>query len=248
MYDNPKFLGSGDSCLVVEFSDQIEMEANIRLQNLRRGIESMRVRGIRELVPTYRSISIHHDPLKISRAGVEEIITRALAASTASPDGPRRVLVMPVAYGGEYGPDMENVSRHTGLSEYEIVRRHTSREYYCYMLGFTPGFGYFGGLDETLETPRLKTPRTLIPAGSVGIAGKQTGAYSIEGPGGWQLIGRTPLKLFDPLDELNPTLIDAGDWIRLRAITSGEYKEIKISVDAGSYLPERFFEESPCLS
>ena len=242
MYDQPKILGSGDSCLVVEFSDRIEMEANLRLQNLRRRLADMRVRGIIEFVPTYRSLSVHHDPIRLPREKLEPIIAGALDGLEGAGESEKRVLVMPVAYGGEFGPDMANVSAHTGLDEGEIIKRHTARDCYCYMLGFTPGFGYLGGLDETLATPRLKTPRTLIPAGSVGIAGSQTGAYSIDSPGGWQLIGRTPLKLFNPEDGENPTLIDAGDWIRFKSVTAEEFHDIKAQIAGGSYSPERIAE------
>ncbi|MDR1515045.1 MAG: 5-oxoprolinase subunit PxpB [Synergistaceae bacterium] len=244
MYDVPKLLGSGDSCLVVEFSPAIEMEANIRLQCLRRVLADRKIRGVREFVPTYRSLSIHYDPLRLSREKLEGIVSTSLEQSRESAEVPKRVLVMPVVYGGEYGPDMANVSSHTGFDEDGIIRRHTSVDYYCYMLGFTPGFSYLGGLDEALATPRLSKPRTLIPAGSVGIAGKQTGAYSIDSPGGWQLIGRTPLRLFDPNDEENPTLIDAGDWIRFKSVTETEYRDIERDVSAGKYRPERFVERN----
>ena len=239
MYDHPRFLSSGDSCLVIEFSDCIEMDANARLQDLRRRLAEIRVIGIRELVPTYRSLSIHHDPIKLPRAKLEAVANDAL---TGLGGGTRekRVLVIPVAYGGEFGPDMTNVAEHTKLGESEIVKRHAGRDYYCYMLGFTPGFGYLGGLDESLATPRLETPRKLIPAGSVGIAGNQTGAYSIDSPGGWQLIGRTPLRLFDPGKADHSTLMDAGDWIRFRSITKDEFEAVKRDVDDGTYAPERF--------
>ncbi|MDR1019854.1 MAG: 5-oxoprolinase subunit PxpB [Synergistaceae bacterium] len=239
MYDEPRFLGSGDSCMVVEFSDAIEMAANVRLQSLRRKLAAQDIKGIRESVPTYRSLSIHHDPIILPREKLERIVQSALCGLGDEDDRERRILVMPVAYGGENGPDMANVCSHTGLDEEEVIKRHTSRDCYCYMLGFTPGFSYLGGLDESLATPRLKNPRTLIPAGSVGIAGKQTGAYSIDSPGGWQLIGRTPLKLFDPDDPKNPTLIDAGDWIRFSSISDDEYKRIKREADACGYAPER---------
>lgn len=242
MYETPKFLGSGESCLVVEFADDIDRAANIRLQNLRRALEKKHVRGIREFVPTYRSLSIHHDPIKLSRARLEEIVQGALGSLDEGEDTKKRILVMPVVYGGEYGPDMENVSQHTGFDEKEIIRRHTSRDCYCFMMGFTPGFGYLGGLDEALATPRLKNPRTLIKAGSVGIADKQTGAYSIDSPGGWQLIGRTPIRLFDPLNKENPTLIDAGDWIRFKQISEDEFNEIAVEVAAYRYKPEHIFE------
>ena len=243
MYDHPKFLSSGDSCLVVEFSDGIEMEANARLQDLRRRVAELRVAGVRELVPAYRSLSIHHDPIKLPREKLRAIIDGVMPGIGDGAAREKRVLVVPVAYGGEFGPDMANVAEHTKLGEGEIVKRHTARDYYCYMLGFTPGFAYLGGLDASLATPRLKTPRMLIPAGSVGIAGNQTGAYSIDSPGGWQLIGRTPLKLFDPANEGCPTLIDAGEWIRFRAITKDEFEAVKRGAEDGTYEPERFAEE-----
>lgn len=244
MYDVPEFLSSGDSCLVVEFSGDIEMAANISLQALRRALAGKNIRGIREFVPTYRSLSVHHDPTKLSRQDLEKIVRKALEDLDPGEKPRGRTVCLPVAYGGEYGPDMAGVSAHTGLSGSEIIKRHTSREYYCYMLGFTPGFAYLGGMDETLNTPRLETPRTIIPAGSVGIAGKQTGAYSIDSPGGWRLIGRTPLSLFNPNDGENPTLIDPGDWVVFRSITAGEYASIKKDIGAGRYLPEITFKNA----
>ena len=134
-------------------------------------------------------------------------------------------VVIPVVYGGEYGPDIDNVCQHTGLSREEVIARHSGREYLIYMLGFTPGFPYMGGMDETIATPRLKTPRTAIPAGSVGIAGAQTGVYPIQSPGGWQLIGRTPLKLFD-MDRPDPFLLRAGQKVVFRPISEEEYERM----------------------
>jgi KipI family sensor histidine kinase inhibitor len=238
MYETPKFLGCGDGCLVVEFADGIDREANVKLQSVRHVLDAKRVPGIREFVPTYRSLSIHYDPLKFSRERLEYIVRRALDETRGSAGTERRILVMPVVYGGEYGPDMENVCRHTGFDEAEVIRRHTGTDYYCFMLGFTPGFPYLGGMDPALETPRLENPRVLIPAGSVGIAGKQTGAYSIDSPGGWQLIGRTPLRLFDPQNTENPTLVDAGGWVRFRSIGEEEFKRIA----AYKYAPEHIRE------
>ena len=242
MYDTPKFLGSGESCLVVEFSDSIDRDANIRLQSLRHVLDAKKIPGVREFVPTYRSLSIHHDPILLARGTLERVVDKALGELGGSAESRKRILVMPVVYGGEYGPDMENVCKHTGFSEEEVVRRHTGKDCYCFMIGFTPGFPYLGGMDESLETPRLANPRTLIPAGSVGIAGKQTGAYSIDSPGGWQLIGRTPLRLFDPANTENPTLVDAGDWVRFQAIGEAEFKDIRAQVEAYKYTPEHIFE------
>ena len=242
MYDTPKFLGSGESCLVVEFSDSIDRDANIRLQSLRHVLDARKIPGVREFVPTYRSLSIHHDPMVLARGRLEGIVEKALGELGGSAESKKRILVMPVVYGGEYGPDMENVCKHTGFDAAEVVRRHTGKDCYCFMIGFTPGFPYLGGMDESLETPRLANPRTLIPAGSVGIAGKQTGAYSIDSPGGWQLIGRTPLRLFDPSNEKNPTLVDAGDWIRFKQIAETEYAEIQKAVASQNYVPEHIYE------
>jgi KipI family sensor histidine kinase inhibitor len=241
MYATPKYLGAGEKCLVVEFSDVIDREANIRLQGLRRALEKRSIPGMIELVPTYRSLSIYHDPLVLSREDILPQVEDALGDIQRTETAEKRILVMPVLYGGELGPDMANVAEHTGLSQDEVVRRHSAKDCYCFMLGFTPGFGYFGGMDEALETPRLKTPRTLIPGGSVGIAGKQTGIYSINSPGGWQVIGHTPVRLFDPEAE-KPAIIDAGDWIRFRPIDGKEYAAIKEAVAARSYTPEHIFE------
>ncbi|SBW11060.1 Allophanate hydrolase subunit 1 [uncultured delta proteobacterium] len=241
MYATPKYLGAGEKCLVVEFSDAIDREANIRLQGLRRALEKRSIPGMIELVPTYRSLSIYHDPLVLSREDLLPQIENALQDVSQAESGRKRILVMPVLYGGEYGPDIANVAEHTGFSEEEVIRRHTAKDCYCFMMGFTPGFGYLGGMDEALETPRLKTPRTRITGGSVGIAGKQTGVYSIDSPGGWQLIGHTPLRLFDPGAEQS-TIIDAGDWVRFRSIDEKEYADIKEAVAARRYVPEHIFE------
>lgn len=155
----------------------------------------------------------------------------------------RKVVVVPTLYGGEHGPDLGNVAEHTGLPEEEVVRRHAANDCYCYMLGFTPGFAYLGGMDQSLETPRLKNPRELIPAGSVGIAGKQTGIYSIASPGGWQLIGRTPMMMFDP--GRDPAIfLDAGMWVRFRPADRAEFDEIEAATASRSYQPEILEEEA----
>ena len=146
------------------------------------------------------------------------------------------MLEVPVLYGGEeMGPDLAFVAEHAGLSEQEVIDLHTSTEYLIYMLGFTPGFTYLGGMSAKLETPRLKQPRVKIPAGSVGIAGKQTGVYPIDSPGGWQLIGRTPVKMYDPNRE-TPILPKAGQYIKFRAIERTEYDEIAAAAEKNEYV------------
>ncbi len=240
VYSEPRFLPSGESCLVVEFADEISREANVRLQNLRRVLEAKNIPGVRELVATYRSLSVYVDPLALRVEEVRPLIESLLSGPGTQAEEGRRVVVLPVCYGGEHGPDMDSVARHTGLDPAEVVRRHTANDCYCFMLGFTPGFPYLGGMDEKLETPRLKEPRTLIPPGSVGIAGKQTGVYSVASPGGWQLIGRTPVILYNPAKKDSPCLLEAGEWVRFRAVAEDEYKAVAAAEAAGTYVPERF--------
>ena len=145
-----------------------------------------------------------------------------------------KIFEIPTTYGGEYGPDIEFVAQHNNLTIEEVIDIHTSTNYLIYMLGFTPGFTYLGGLDKRIETPRLENPRTKIPAGSTGIAGKQTGIYPIESPGGWQLIGRTPVKLYDPFND-PPVILSAGDYVRFVRIDEEEFLRIKNEVEKGTY-------------
>ena len=141
---------------------------------------------------------------------------------------------IPTLYGGEYGPDLDHVADHNGLTPEEVIQIHSSADYLVYMMGFTPGFPYLGGMSENIATPRLQTPRTAIPAGSVGIAEQQTGVYPIESPGGWQLIGRTPVQLFDPQRD-PPVVVEAGDFIRFAPITETTYYVVQQQVQVGSY-------------
>lgn len=234
----PKLLKAGDSAVTIEFGDTIDIKINARVQQLRQKIERSRLEGVVELVPTYRSLTVYFDPMRIENIQVffEKLETWAENTQGETPkEG--KVILIPVCYGGEFGPDMQTVADHTGLGEEEIVKRHTAVDYYCYMLGFTPGFAYLGGMDERLATPRLKEPRKVIPAGSVGIAGNQTGIYPIDSPGGWQLIGRTPLRLFDP-ENPSPFLIDAGMWVRFRKIDRQEYKAVEAQVADRKYKPD----------
>lgn len=234
----PKLLCAGDSCIVVEFGNSISLDVNARVQALRHVLEAKNISGIQELVPTYRSLAVYFDPVKAEPSRFRSLLER-LASTTgvglSSEKG--KVIVIPVCYGGEFGPDLQNVVKHTGLVEEEVIKRHSAPDYYCYMLGFTPGFSYLGGMDETIATPRLSEPRERIPAGSVGIAGKQTGIYPIDSPGGWQLIGRTPLPMFDANRE-SPTLVDAGFWIRFHPISPEEYRSIEEKIFHGNYTLE----------
>ncbi|HCD71729.1 5-oxoprolinase subunit PxpB [Thermovirga lienii] len=233
----PRILHAGDSCVVVEFGSTISLDINGQVQSLRRALENKNIPGIKELIPTYRSLAIYFDPLEIPLEKLKSTLTSLSTMDEENITTGGTLIVIPVCYGGELGPDIENVAQHNNLSVEEVIEIHSRPDYYCYMLGFTPGFSYLGGMDERIATPRLETPRTLIPAGSVGIAGKQTGIYPIDSPGGWQLIGRTPLKMFDPKSE-KPTLIEAGYWVRFKPISFEEYQSISSEVAKGTYLPE----------
>lgn len=211
---------AGDRALVVEFGDGIDPAVSAAVARLAARVAARKPDGVIETVPTYRSLMVHHDPCAgdpEALAATLEALAAEVSREAADPGAtPGRLVEIPVTYGGEMGPDLPYVCEKTGLSPEEVVRLHTAPTYVVYMLGFLPGFPYMGGLDPRLATPRLSTPRLRIPAGSVGIGGEQTGVYTLESPGGWAVIGRTPLTLFDPMRE-EPCLLLAGDRVRFVA-------------------------------
>lgn len=221
----PRFLFAGDLGLLVEFGDKIGPEINQKVRKIFLTLEKVAIDGITEAVPTYRSILIFYDPSKISFGQLQQEILNIDQKLEEVTIPPPETIEIPVLYGGEYGPDLDFVAQHNGLTPEEVIEIHTSGTYLIYMIGFTPGFPFLGGLSERLFTPRLKTPRAVVPAGSVGIANNQTGIYPIDSPGGWQLIGRSPLKLYNPCRE-NPILLKAGNYIKFKRITEAEYREI----------------------
>ena len=221
--DGRKILPAGDQALVVEFGQEISEELNRKVQILNQKITGRKIEGIVETVPTFRSLLVTYDPAVIGFQKLKQILEKIPADVDMSGDQGHHVVEIPVCYGGEFGEDLLDVAAHAGLSEEEVIRLHSEKEYNIYMLGFLPGFPYLGGLDPRLHTPRLANPRTKIPAGSVGIGGEQTGIYPLDSPGGWRLIGRTPLKLYDP-DREEPFLYQAGDYIRFVPITREEYE------------------------
>lgn len=239
----PFFRLSGDCAILAVFGDAISPEINARVRAFDAAVKKAAIAGVVESVTAYCSVAVHYRPEIISFQDLRD----RLSALSNQPEkigaSARVVIEIPVAYGGEYGPDIKFVAQNAGLSQDDVVRMHTEPEYLIYMMGFMPGFTYLGGLNPKLNTPRLKTPRLKIPAGSVGIAGSQTGAYPVDSPGGWQLIGRTPVKLYDPARE-KPILLDAGEYVKFVAVSPDEFRRIAALSNSGKYEPTRR-EEAP---
>ena len=187
-----------------------------------------------ETVPTYRSLLVYYKPEIISFREISEKFEELMGSLDNIEIPPPTVIEIPVLYGGEMGPDIQNVAEHNGKTVEEVIQIHTSEEYLIYMIGFIAGFPYLGGMSKEIATPRLKSPRVKIDGGSVGIAGEQTGVYPVDSPGGWQLIGRTPLKLYDAERE-KPVLLEAGQYIKFKSVTPEEYDAILKAVEDGSY-------------
>ncbi len=219
-----RMLVAGEQGLVVEFGNAIDPAVNARVHRLARSLAARGLEGVIETVPTYRSLLVLFDPLVLTRERLASEVEGLLTATAVeeAPGAGGNTVELPVLYGGEFGPDLDFVARHNGLSAEEVIAFHSSSAYLVYMLGFTPGFPYLGGMSSRLATPRLSSPRVKVPSGSVGIAGSQTGVYPLESPGGWRLIGRTPLRLFD-VDAERPFLLAPGDIVRFRPVDEEEF-------------------------
>lgn len=211
-----RLVALGDSCVAVRFSETIDEAVNEQCVAAAETLERRRIRGVLDVVPTYNAVTVYFDPLKIDRRalavelhGLVESVPRAMNPTP-------RTVEIPVSYGGASGPDLQTVAQFAGASASEVVRLHAGRTYRVYMLGFLPGFAYMGSVDARIAMPRLETPRMRVTAGSVGIAGAQTGIYPCDTPGGWRIIGRTLERMFDPLRQ-EPFLLKAGDRVRFVA-------------------------------
>ncbi|CAI8809986.1 5-oxoprolinase subunit B [Priestia megaterium] len=230
----------GDSALVITFGDSIQYDIHKQIKTCKDSIELNPFPGFVECVPAFTNLTIFYNPLEVVAAvkkkekkefvspfeTVSSIIQRKIENEQTEKELNHRTVSIPVCYGGEYGPDLEYVARHHNLTTEEVISIHSEGEYLAYMIGFAPGFPFLGGLSERIATPRRPSPRTSIPAGSVGIAGMQTGVYPISTPGGWQLIGQTPIKLFLP-EQNPPSLLQAGDIIKFEPISKEEYQEMQ---------------------
>ncbi len=217
----------GDRALSVQFGIVIRLDVNRRVHAFEHAISQTKILGVEECVPAYGSLLVYYDPSKTSYEQLvfclRDVETKLREISISTP---KRAIEVPVVYGSTYGPDLEYVARYHKLDEEEVVRLHSSKEYTVYMIGFVAGFPYLGEVDAEIATPRLKTPRLRVPAGSVGIAERQTGIYPCESPGGWQIIGRTPLKFFD-VNKLPPASIQPGDTVKFKPIEEREFEEAK---------------------
>jgi len=214
-----RLVHAGDSVVVAELEDRIDERVNARAIRLAAAIGRAGLRGVRDIVPTYRSVAVYYDPLRIDFSRLSDLLSlEAPVADREEVDRRERrsPVRIPVTYGGVHGPDLADVAAFAKMSEAEVIARHTGRVYRVFMMGFLPGFPYLGTVDPAIAAPRRPTPRLRVPAGSVGIAGAQTGVYPADSPGGWQLIGRTPLRLFDR-SRANPFLLEPGDEVEFVA-------------------------------
>ncbi|MEZ5817519.1 MAG: 5-oxoprolinase subunit PxpB [Hyphomicrobiaceae bacterium] len=226
-----RFLAAGDTALVVEFGDQVDRAVSDRVIALADAIDARAIPGVIELVPTFRSLMVHYDPLRIGHGELQGVIAPLLGKLGAVRHR-ERLFVLPVTYGGDHGPDLDEVAERTGLTPADVVRLHTAVTYHVYALGFLPGYPYMGDGPEELSLPRRETPRVRVPMGSVCIAFRQAGIYSLESPGGWHLLGRTPVHLFDKRRE-NAVLLAPGDKVRFEPVSADVYDRLAEDAAAG---------------
>ncbi len=217
-----RILLCGDTGISVEFGSSIDPAINARVRRLLSVLKSRNQPGILDLNPTYRSLFIQYDPWICSFERLLQTVEECVESSAVAGERTGALVEIPVCYGNEFGPDIEEVAAFHDLVPQDVARLHAAPVYQVYMIGFTPGFPYLGGLDERLQTPRKSEPRKKVAAGSVGIADRQTGIYPIESPGGWRIIGRTPLSLFDPGRKM-PFLLQAGDFVRFVPISGEDF-------------------------
>ena len=217
----------GDRAISIDFGQVIDPTINRHIRQTIERIKELQLDGIIELVPTYCALLVEYDAMLYSYSEICNIIEPTLEEGMANTTNELVTVVeVPTVYGGEFGPDLSFVASHNHLSEDEVISIHSGTDYLVYMLGFIPGFTYLGGMDLRIATPRLSSPRTLIPAGSVGIAGEQTGTYPSDSPGGWQIIGRTPVTMYD-MSKAQAALLNAGDYVRYVPIDESEFHRIK---------------------
>jgi inhibitor of KinA len=217
IYPQPHLLPAGDAALLIEFADEINDAINDRVHALADALRAQARPEIRDLIPAYASLLVCYTPQRVSFAEMGALLRDTLATLDTRAPRTARLVEIPTRYGDTFGPDLAFVAQHNRLTENEVIRLHTSVEYRVYFIGFLPGFAYLGSVPESIAVPRMETPRARVPTGSVGIAGRQTGIYPMESPGGWRIIGRTELSLFDSQRD-PPVLLQPGDRVRFVAV------------------------------
>jgi len=221
-----------EAALLVSLESKINPAINANINAIRKSLEEAHLKGVHELVPSYSSLAVFYKPNEITAknliAEIETIIDNSLLAK----EFPTKedILTLPVCYTDEFAPDMERVMKHTGFTKEEIIKRHSEGEYRVYQLGFLPGFPFLGGMDKAISCPRKKIPALKIAGGSVGIGGAQTGIYPLQSPGGWNIIGRCPLKLFRPDNTIAPFLLSMGQLVRFKKISIDQFRVTKTSL------------------
>ena len=232
-----KYIPYSDCAVLVKFGDSIDAETGARVAEFTAEVRAAEIRGVLELIPAYSSLTVVFDPLLTDGKSIVRALKAARRHGRGHIDFRPVQYEIPVCYEGEFAPDMQSVENTTGLSKEEIIKIHTGRDYPIYMLGFLPGFAYLGNMDKRIAVARLETPRVKIPRGSVGIGGDQTGIYPSDSPGGWRLIGKTPVRVYDDRKE-EPILYRAGDRIRFFRITEEEFMRIDNACEKGEYTAE----------
>ena len=228
----------GEKAVIIRLGTEINEQMHHKVMGLLQALELEPLHGVIEYVPAYCSITVHYNPLlmksvshlkqsasKMLQMQLQQRIEQYEQQTVEAAHVEHRIIEIPVCYGGTYGPDLSEVARYNELTTDAVVQIHCEQSYLVHMLGFVPGFPYLGGMDKRIATPRKAIPKTHIVAGSIGIAGEQTGIYPLDTPGGWRIIGRTPLRMFNPLDEV-PTLVQAGDWVKFIPITGEQFEAI----------------------
>lgn len=224
----------GDQAIVIEAGSEISEETQKDVRSISALLKASSPTWMIEVIPAFTTVTVFYDPLKALYGTVMSELEELVQQTSEDAATDSRTVEIPVCYGGEFGPDLEFVAEHNGLTPQQVIDIHTSGDYSVYMIGFAPGFPFIGGMSENIAAPRRESPRLRIPERTVGIAGMQTGVYPIETPGGWQLIGRTPLRLFRPEQEI-PSLLRAGDKIVFKQISEGEYDARKEDGDAENH-------------
>jgi KipI family sensor histidine kinase inhibitor len=230
-----KFLASADSAVIVEFGDRIDRAVSDQVLGLAARMRASEIVGVIEVVPTFRSLMVHYDPLRTSAKQLISAIERVLTSKTAL-DRKRRLWRVPVCYERDFAPDLDDVARATKLTPDEVVALHTATRYHVYMIGFVPGYPYMGDLAERLVLPRRADPRVRVPPGSVSIATTMTAIYPVESPGGWHLIGTTPIRIFDP-HAAQPALFAPGDAVEFEAIGAEAFARIRAATERQEHQP-----------